>query len=182
MYIGKRIRELRQAQGMKLKDLADKSGVQIASLSRIENEKMTGTLDCHMQIAKALGVDLPLLYQNVNIDARFSKLLTASQTDSFSYNDKASYEFLTSRILSRRMLPTMLKIEINGATNEEINPEGSERFIFVLEGEITAVVGEEKFVLPKYHTLYLEASQPHKFTNTGKGIARAISVLTPVTL
>jgi transcriptional regulator with XRE-family HTH domain len=182
MYIGKRIKELRQVRGMKLKDLAEKSGVQIATLSRMEHEKMTGTLDSHLEIAKALGVELTQLYQNINVETRLVKPTTVAPTDSFTYNDKSSYEFLTSRILSRRMLPTMLKIEVNGATNEEINPEGSERFIFVLEGEITAIVGEEKFVLPKHHTLYLDASQPHKFANSGKGIARAISVLTPVAL
>ena len=43
MYIGKRLREIRQAQGMSLTTLAEKSGVQIATLSRMENLKITRT-------------------------------------------------------------------------------------------------------------------------------------------
>ncbi|MCK5178412.1 MAG: helix-turn-helix transcriptional regulator, partial [Candidatus Omnitrophica bacterium] len=62
MYIGKRLRELRMAQGMSLSGLAEKSGVQIATLSRIEHLKMTGTVESHMNIARALDIDITQLY------------------------------------------------------------------------------------------------------------------------
>ena len=44
MLIGKRVKELRKARNMSLSELAKLSGVQIATLSRIENLKMIGTL------------------------------------------------------------------------------------------------------------------------------------------
>ena len=65
MYIGKRVQELRKVRGMSLTELAEKSGVQIATLSRIENMKMTGTLESHMNIARALGVDVTQLYSAI---------------------------------------------------------------------------------------------------------------------
>jgi transcriptional regulator with XRE-family HTH domain len=65
MYIGKKVQELRKAKGMSLSELASKSGVQIATLSRIEHQKMVGTLESHIHIARALDVDLCGLYRDI---------------------------------------------------------------------------------------------------------------------
>ena len=37
----------------------------MATLSRIENGKMTGTLDSHTNIAAALEISLPVLYKDL---------------------------------------------------------------------------------------------------------------------
>ena len=55
MFIGQRIKQLREAQKMTLTELSEKSGVQLATLSRMENMKMTGTLESHIAIAQTLG-------------------------------------------------------------------------------------------------------------------------------
>ncbi len=189
MQVGKRIKELREAQNMTLTDLAQESSVQIATLSRIENLKMTGTLDSHMHIAKALGTDITQLYQGITTEKEKSAAITGassqegtSSAETFSYNDKASYEILIGRVLSRKMLPIVLRIEEAGRTNPEQNHPGSERFIFVLKGTMTAHVADAAYPLTPNNTLYFDASLKHYFTNTGKGTARAISVITPVAL
>ena len=58
MKIGKRIRQLRKERNMTLEDLSKKCGVALATLSRMENDKMTGTLDSHNRICKALGASI----------------------------------------------------------------------------------------------------------------------------
>lgn len=183
MYIGKRLKEIRQAQGMSLTALAEKSGVQIATLSRMENLKMTGTLESHMRIAQALGVDITHLYSNIirpedKVDVRTPQ----TATDVFTHSDKSSYEILTSRVLSKKMMPILLKIEPEGSTNKEQNAPGSEKFIFVLEGKIEARIGGESYLLSKAASLYFDASLEHYFVNKGKTTARAVCVGTPVAL
>lgn len=183
MQVGKRIKELREAKKITLTSLAQKSGVQIATLSRIENLRMKGTIDSHMKIARALGIDITQLYKGITKDEEMDSAITnTSGIETFTYNEKASYEILTGKILSRKMMPIVLRIEEDGRTNSEQNHPGSERFIFVLEGEITAHVGEAAYPLTPNKTLYFDASLPHHFVNTGKGAAKAVSVITPVSL
>lgn len=183
MQIGKRIKELRESQELTLTELAQKSGVQIATLSRMENSKMIGTLESHQNIAKALGIDLVKLYQGLSPSRRQEGAATDARTlETFAYNDKASYEILTTQVLSKKMMPIVLKIEEGGVTNPEQSSIGSEKFLFVLEGEIEARVGEKTFPLKKNNTLYFDASVEHSFENTGKGAARLIIVGTPVNL
>ena len=54
--IGERIRELRQAQGRSLADVAGKAKVSVATLSRIENDKQSVDLGLFLVLAGILQV------------------------------------------------------------------------------------------------------------------------------
>jgi transcriptional regulator with XRE-family HTH domain len=183
MYIGIRVKELRKKVNMPLQELAQKSGVQIATLSRIEHQKMSGTLDSHMAIAKALGVELTDLYTDIIREGKTVEVQTKRNTSEvFTHSENSSYEILTNNVLSKRMMPTLLKIEPAGSTKTEQNKPGSEKFIFVLDGKLEAQIGDEKHNLNKNNTLYFNASVPHSFNNLGKSTARLLCVATPVQL
>ena len=183
MQIGKRVKELREERKMSLTELSQQSGIQLATLSRMEHLKMTGTLESHLKIAQAFGVSLPQLYSDIikeenKIEVKTSK----SASEVFVHSKNSSYEILTARVLSRKMMPILLKIEPGGETHKEQNQLGCEKFIFVLEGKIEAKIAEETYSLSKNNTLYFDASLEHKFMNTGKALARVICVSTPVAL
>ncbi|MBI3618299.1 MAG: cupin domain-containing protein [Candidatus Omnitrophica bacterium] len=145
--------------------------------------KMTGTLESHMNIARALGVDITQLYTAIITEEDKAQVQTPrSVSDVFVHSEKSSYEILTSNILSKRMMPILLKIEAEGRTNMEQNPPGSEKFVFVLDGKIEVQAGEKTYALSRYNTLYFDASLEHKFVNVGKVTARVICVGTPVAL
>src|SRR3989338_6079969 len=110
MKIGKRIKALRKKARMKLIELSEKSGIALATLSRIEHEKMTGTLDAHLGIAKALGITLSELYEDIELDnQRVTLLEEKAHSDIFVHNEKASYEMLTMCVLKKKMMPIMIK-------------------------------------------------------------------------
>ncbi|MCR4337649.1 MAG: XRE family transcriptional regulator [Candidatus Omnitrophica bacterium] len=184
MLIGKRIRELRKKHQLTLSELAQKSGIQIATLSRIENLKMTGTLESHLNIAKVFGIDVTELYKNLShtSSSPLGNAIQDTDNESFTYNDKAYYEILANRVTNKKMLPIILRIDEHGITTPEENAVGAEKFMFILEGEITAFIGEKTHRLKRHQTLYFDASLRHHFKNTGKGTAKAILVNTPVAL
>ena len=183
MLIGKKIQELREERKMSLTELSQKSGVQLATLSRLENLKMTGTLESHLAIAKALEVSLPQLYNEViNEDKKIEVQTSRSPSDVFVHSKKSSYEILTPKVLSKKMMPILLKLEPGGKTHQEQNPIGCEKFIFVLVGKITVDIDGKSYALSKNNTLYFDASLEHKFMNAGKSLARVICVSSPVAL
>ncbi len=63
--LGDVIRRLREDKGYTLKDLADITGIQIATLSRIENNKMSGTVENLMLIGKALRLKMSELFVEI---------------------------------------------------------------------------------------------------------------------
>ena len=60
--VGARLRALRRAKQLRLIDLAAASGVDTATISRIERGKTTGTLACHFRLTQALRIPLAELY------------------------------------------------------------------------------------------------------------------------
>ncbi|MDD3375304.1 MAG: XRE family transcriptional regulator [Candidatus Omnitrophica bacterium] len=183
MLIGKRIKEIRKQQKISLTELSKKSGIQLATLSRIENLKMTGTLESHIEIAKALNVEITELYQDISLETNKVDVKTEeSSADFFNYSDRSSYEILTNKVLSKKMMPILLRIEPNGKTNVEQGSKSSEKFLFVLEGSISAKIGDNSHILKEGNTLYFDASLPHYFENTNTKVAKVICVATPVEL
>ena len=182
MYIGDKLQALRKNQHMTLSQLAERSGVQLATLSRIENKKMVGTLESHLNIAKALGVDITQLYANIREDSPEDAEKEKKLAETFVHNDKASMQILTNKLLTKKMMPSLIRLEPNGKTTPEENTPGTEKFIFILEGKIDVHVGPEVSSLSKNSSLYFEASRKHYFVNAGAKVAKMLCICTPVAL
>lgn len=65
---GKTLRRLRKDRNLSLSDIARASGVHLATLSRIENNKSSGSLSNYFGMAKALGLKLSELFQEFEKD------------------------------------------------------------------------------------------------------------------
>jgi len=180
IHIGKRVRELRKKKKLTLAEISEKSKVALATLSRIETGRMTGTLESHIAIAKALDMTLPELY--ADIDKPITVQKEKDRADVFVHDTKASSVILTKDIFTKKMLPVLIKVNRGSRTHKEELRKGTEKFVYVLEGKIEVAVGEERNTLGADATLYFDASRPHYIRNVGNREARCICVVTPTTL
>ncbi|MBI3319332.1 MAG: helix-turn-helix transcriptional regulator [Candidatus Omnitrophica bacterium] len=184
--IGGRLRVLRKTQRVTLVELAKSSGVDTATISRIETGRMTGTLECHMKLARGLGVKLTELY--TGIEEAQAKGAVAVQNPSrrtevyVHQAGQSSIAMLTTEVLTKKLMPVLITIEPGGSTQKEETRVGTEKFIYMLEGKLEAKVGEETHLLKRGSTLYLEASIPHLLRNVGTHVARCLAVTTPPAL
>jgi quercetin dioxygenase-like cupin family protein/DNA-binding XRE family transcriptional regulator len=184
--IGERLRLLRQAQKRTLTELADLSGVDTATISRIETGRMSGTLESHIRLASALGLKLTDLYAGIEeVRARRGATvqLPAQQKDVYVHEaGKSSIALLTSDIMQKKLMPVLVTIEPGGRTQREEARVGTEKFLYVLDGAVEARVGEDTHQLKRGSSLYLDAAIPHSFRNAGRSAARMIAVVTPPAL
>lgn len=186
MHIGPRLRTLRQAQRLTLAQLARTSGVALATISRIETGKMTGTLESHLQLARALGLTLPELYAGVEEQGerrRVAVQTKASRTEVYAHAaGKATLRMLTQDVLRKKMMPVLVEIAPGGRTQPEQAPRGTEKFLYVMDGAVEVTVGEERLPLKREETLYLDASARHTLRNPSPRPARLLSITTPPVL
>ena len=66
--LGSTIRRLRVERSLTLVELSDETGIQLATLSRMENNKMVGTLDAFNAIAEAFRMKLSELIRECEKD------------------------------------------------------------------------------------------------------------------
>ena len=180
MNLGTRIRQLRQMKGWSLGDLSKRCGVALSSLSRIETGRMTGTLDSHLEIARALGVRVSELYATLDLAGPAVEVKTAGDLRRGQLSTKgATLTVLTEAALQKKMLPVLVRLPPRKGTSAERGLAGSERFLYVLQGQLQLAAGEEKFRLGPGECAYLQASAPHRLLNVGPGTLLAVSVTCP---
>ena len=181
--LGNRIRQLRKSKNLTLVEVAKSTGIDQATLSRIENGKMTGTLDSHRRIAEVLGIRLSELYDSVMQQLTASKDKKSLQRfETFSHSGGTVAELLATGVLQKKMMPVLLKIKGKGRTETEEYPAFSERFVYILKGSVEARIGKDVWGLAQNQSLYFNASQPHSFKNKLKTETQILSVTTPVSL
>lgn len=183
MKIGNRLRELRKQKNITLEELSQKSGVALATLSRMENDKMPGTIKSHNSICKALGVSIAVLYRELEDDTKTVETVPANErTEHFVHATKAKYELLVTKTLDKKIMPLMMKLSPGGKTQEERNKPGVEKFIYMMAGALDAHVGDHKYALKRGDSLYFDASLPHSFSNKTKSSSEAICIVSPPAL
>ena len=183
MKIGKTMRVLRKQKSMTLEELSQKSGVALATLSRMENDKMPGTVASHNKICKVLGVSIADLYRELEDESKIVESVTKGQrTEHFVHARGATYELLVMKAMEKKLMPLMMRISGGGITQEEKNKPGVEKFVYVITGAIEATVGDQTYTLKRGDSLYLDASLTHTFANTGKPEAEAVCIVSPPAL
>jgi transcriptional regulator with XRE-family HTH domain len=178
--IGQRIRKLRKEKKLTLVEIAKRTNVAQATLSRIETGSMIGTVESHQKIADVLGVSLAELYSEA--DARYEQIahLKHDADRKITHHTKDfQFELLTQESSKKKITPLLLTLQPEAETGSEKNERGVEKFIYVLEGEVKATVEKQEFVLKSGETLYFDASLPHQIANSKAKTARLLIAVSP---
>ncbi len=182
MTLGRKVRELRQAKDWSLAELAKKSGVALSSLSRIETGRMTGTLESHLRVARAMGARLSELYASLDTGPAVEVKQAEEASDPIASGKGVLLAVLTSSPLQKKMLPALIHLAPKKSTQRQRGPAGSERFIYVLKGQLEVTVADQKVRANPGESVYLQASMPHTLANAGSTPLSAVSVICPPSL
>jgi len=187
MQIGERVRELRTQARWSLRKLEQESGVDKSSINRIEHGKAGYDIRTHEKLARAFGLTLPEFYQGIQSRTNggtkaIQPSASGAETSVYVYDEKTFAKTLVPQAMDKKMLPQLTVLQPGGKTHVEQTRPGCDKCIFVAEGLVQVKVGDERFELKRYGTLYFKASKPHQLINIGKRIARCFVVTSPVEL
>jgi transcriptional regulator with XRE-family HTH domain len=167
LRVGEKIRELREQKGLSLQDMSTRTGYTSALLSQVENHFISPPLGALIKIAKALEVKVGTFfgdepresYAIVRKDERKHISRYASKEGvSYGY----SYESLGFDKKDRQMEPFLVSLEPATVKSEKLSSHDGEEFIFILEGEMEAILGDHKDVLYPGDCIYYDSAIPHK--------------------
>jgi transcriptional regulator with XRE-family HTH domain len=175
---GTRVRKLRDAMDLSLRDLAERSGVSAPMLSQVERGETSPTLAVAERIAG--GLDLTL-----------SQLLRLDETDGVSVVRASErrrgggighgYEVLTPPLPGLRAEVSLHTLAPDASTGGPANPPmhepGSRETAVVLEGEIELFIDGQRHELVGGDSVTFDADLPHHFENNGSADARFIAVV-----
>ena len=178
--LGDRVRNAREMRGLTLQELCSRTGIDADTLKRVESNKMLPPLGELVKLGKALetkmgyfispGEDKPLSI--VRADQRRSvSRHGGGRSEPYGY----SYQSLAPEKANRLMEPfivTLLPTDV-----EEMSTHDGQEFLFVLEGQMKAQVGDQIEYLGPGDALYYDSRQPHSVRCIGSGETKILAVL-----
>jgi transcriptional regulator with XRE-family HTH domain len=176
--VGARVRALREAMNLSLRDLAERSGVSAPMLSQVERGETSPTLAIAERIAS--GLDLTLS-QLLRLDERGHVLVTrAGEGRARSRRGHLTQE-LTPPLPGQRADVSLHILEPGAATGRSGDPPlhepGARETAVVLAGSASLMIDDERHDLTEGDTVTFDADLPHHFANDGDVPARFVAVV-----
>ena len=178
--IGARVKALREASGLSLRDLAERSGVSAPMLSQDERGETSPTLTVAARIAS--GLDLRLS-QFLRLDEGGSVTITrpAQRRTGGSARRGHRVEVLTSSQPGQRAELSRHTLAAGAATGAADDPPmhepGSRETALVERGSIVLVCDGLRHELSEGDCVTFDADLPHHFENPTGGEAAFLAVL-----
>ena len=175
---GGRIRSLREAMDLSLRDLADRSGVSAPMLSQVERGETSPTLALAERIATGLELSLSQLLRLDEGDG--VSVVRADERRRGGGRDHR-YEVLTPPLPGLRAEVSLHSLAAGASTAGPDDPPmheaGSRETAVVEQGPVRFICGGASHDLDAGDSVTFDADLPHHFENPGEGEARFYAVV-----
>jgi transcriptional regulator with XRE-family HTH domain len=177
LQLGPRIRALRQARHVTLRELAARAGVTESFLSQVEREVTSPSIASVQRIARALDLAIAELFVE---DAPHGRVVRRADRRRITYPGLGAIdEFVTSN-MNGRLQVILSTIEPGGGTGDEpYAHESDEEVVVVLSGRLELWVADERHLLEEGDSATYSSRLPHRNTNPGPGTAVVLFCVTP---
>jgi transcriptional regulator with XRE-family HTH domain len=182
--VGGRLRALRKEKQLTLKDLSERSGVALSTLSKMELGQVSASYEKLALVARGLGVEIGRLFQPAG-DARARKsaaprvvrsvIAEAPRYDAENYD----LRMLAAAFPGKRMTPAWGRIAARRMDEftDFVRHPGQE-FTIVLSGSVRIVfeTGEE-IALARQESAYFDSGVGHVYLSTSRQPAEMLVVM-----
>lgn len=180
--LGGLLRNLRLRNGWTLREMSERTGIPLSTLSKVEHDRLTLTYDKLLQLSERLNMRMSELFaesadragaSEPAITARRSigRLDEAVRVETKNYD----YHYLCPELRKKRMIPVVTRIRAKSVEDfGELVHHSGEEFIYVLEGRI--VVHTEFYdpvPLGAGESIYLDSTMGHAYV-TADGCDEAL--------
>lgn len=181
--VGGKIKQIREMKKVSLEELAERSGIELSMIQKIEQEKNIPSLAPLIKIARALGVRLGTFLDDsdsygpvVVRSGQYQKgvRFTSQASDTREHLNFFSLAFDKA---GRNMEPFIVDIEPGLQSDYMLSSHEGEEFIYVLDGEIEINYGKETFTLAKGDSIYLDSIVLHNVHAASNSPAKILAVV-----
>ncbi len=176
-----RLRRLREERGLTIQAVAERGGIAISTVSKIERNLMAPTYDRFTRLARGLGVDVAELF--VDDGKRFEPGgLAVARRGEFGYHETENYtyEMLFPQLRGKSMVPMMGTLKpLERMSFDRMVSHPGEEFLMVLEGRVLVQLAErDDVVLDTGESIYFDSGRGHLYASALDEPARILVVCT----
>lgn len=168
--IGAKIQRIRESKNLTVQEVAERSGLSVDQIERIEGNIDFPSLAPLIKIARVLGVRLgTFLDDQTELGPVISRKQDSSvETESISFSNNATkarkhmeYHSLSKSKSGRHMEPFLIDIASSAGVDFILSTHEGEEFIFVLEGIVEINYGKNTYILEEGDSIYYDSIVAH---------------------
>lgn len=179
--IGTKIKTLRTAKNLTLKQLGEKTNLSVGFLSQLERGMSSIAIDSLEKIAEVLNVNLGSFFEE-NAEQDMDPVMHSFSLRSTQVSAQIIQTVLSQDVLAFQMLPRMFQLmpfaNFEGEDLEMYSHEGEE-FIYVLEGIVTMRIGSREYTMYPGDSVHIHSNEEHNWMNVTNKVARLLSINSP---
>ncbi|MEW5872201.1 MAG: helix-turn-helix domain-containing protein [Chloroflexota bacterium] len=174
---GSRLRALRQEQGLSIRSLAAKCSISANTLSLIENNHTSPSLNTLQLLARGLGIPLATFFEEEK--PVYELVYQQKGLRPLVQFANGTLENLGEGLPPLGAEPILVTLNAYLGDTENISHVGRE-FIFCLEGEVTCMVADQEYHLSPGDSLLFDARAAHRWLNTSPTEAKLLVLFCPM--
>ena len=176
--IGRHVRELRRRRQLSSRELATRAGISHSTISLIERDRMSPSIDTLGAVVEALGTTLVEFFAGLRSTYRTSPVYRPEDFVEIGNPEEISYRVIGFNQPARKM-QVLMETYAPAADTGAIFSHDAQESGLVLQGRIELTVGDQVWELAEGDGYYFDSNLPHRFRNIGPDVARIISAITP---
>jgi transcriptional regulator with XRE-family HTH domain/predicted Fe-Mo cluster-binding NifX family protein len=177
VLVGRRLRELRTRRGFSLRALADRSGLNVNTLSLVENAKSSPSVSTLQQLALALQVPISSFFESEPID-KHVVFTPADQRPQAAFGS-TQMQNLGKDLAGSIVQPFVVTLEPGMGSGDRMIVHTGHEFVYCLNGFIRYQIEQDEYFLKAGDSLVFEAQLPHCWENNGDEAAQILLILYP---
>jgi transcriptional regulator with XRE-family HTH domain len=175
---GARLRELRFQRGWTLEELACRSGLSKAFLSRLESGDRQASIAATLTLSRIFNVSLASLFES---ELAIEPCVIVRGADAFEKSiNGLKYIALSNTGRFFNLQPIKVIIPVSRRGNEHSHHDGEE-WIYVLSGALTLSLAGKTYDLKPGDAAHFDSRLPHRLIAKGNKDAEVLLVASPVT-
>jgi transcriptional regulator with XRE-family HTH domain len=181
--LGARIRDARSAQKITLNALSEATGLSAGFLSRLERGETNASISNLIAISSALHIGLRDFFEETPAEPRPDYVLTRAadrRKKAPLVANGYTYNLSSGDLPEQQMSAFELTFPPGGKVPPKLVKHEGEEVLYLLEGTIEFVIGDESFVMNPGDCVHFDCEKPHMGRNIGKKPARLLMVVTPM--
>lgn len=176
--VGDRLREIRLKFGLSIRELAKQSGLNVNTLSLIENGKTSPSVSTLQQLGQTLRVPISVFFETDHGEKKAVFQKNGSRPHAaFAHG---LMEDLGAGMPRFGTEPLIVTLNPNADSGKTPIVHTGREFVYCVEGKIAYTVDTETYVLELGDSLLFEAYLPHHWKNLLTVPSRALLVLCPM--
>ena len=180
--LGTVIRNLRVSNGWTLREMSERSGIPVSTLSKVEHNRLTLTYDKLQELSTRLNIRMSDMFvedEAIPDAAPITARRSIGTRENAFHVETANYDYyyLCAELSRKRMIPNITTIRARSLDEfGDLVRHAGEEFIYVLKGSI--VVHTEFYApvtLEEQQSIYIDSNMGHAYL-AGPGCDEAVTL------